>query len=160
MPSNLSSAQLQTLKTEFTNDPNGYGYAADIAVGNDSGLVAKLNLARTGSNGGPQIRVNNVTVDTGAVRAATTKAAYDGLAATERTFINWLTGAGTIAVTADNLQTLAGIPTATSAVWSAGTRDAMNAAMELILRRNGSRAEQLIGVQVVEADVIAAKLLP
>lgn len=156
----LSTTQLQTLKTELTNDPRGYGYAADLAVGNDSGLVAKLDLARDGTNGGPAIRMNNLTADTGAIRAAITKAAYDGLVTADRTWINWLTSAGLITVGPDNLQTLAGIPIATGSIWSTGTRVAMNAAMETILRRTGCRAEELFGVIVTETDVIAAKKLP
>lgn len=106
----LNPTQLQALKTELTTDPRSYGYAADLASGNDAGLVNKLNLARTGSNGGPLIRLNNAAVDTGAIRAAITKAAYDGLTTGDRTWMNWLTGAGTIVVNIDNLQTLAGIP--------------------------------------------------
>lgn len=156
----LNPTQLQNLKTELTTDPRGYGYAADLAAGNDSGLVAKLNLARDGSNGGPQIRVNNATVDTGAIRAAITKAAYDGLVTGDRAWLNWLTGAGTITVGADTLQTLAGVPTSTGSVWAVANRTAMNAAMEALLRFNGSRAQELFGIAVTEADVIAAKKLP
>lgn len=44
----LNATQLQTLKTELNSDPRSYGYAADLASGNDAGLVAKLNLARAG----------------------------------------------------------------------------------------------------------------
>jgi hypothetical protein len=156
----LSPTQLISLKAELTNDPRGYGYAADLATGNDSGLVAKLNLPRDGTNGGQAIRTNNATADTGAIRAAITKAAYDGLAAGDRTWINWLTGAGSITVGPDSLQTLAGVPTANGSVWSTTTRAAMNPAMEAILRRTGSRAEELFGVTVTESDVIAAKNLP
>lgn len=155
----LTPTQLSQLKVELQTDPRSYGYAADLASGNDAGLVAKLTLARDGTNGGPAVRLNNTVVDTGAIRTSTTKAVYDGLSATERTWFNWLTGAGSLVVTADLLQTLAGIPTAGGSVWSAATRTAMNAAMERLFRYTGSRAQELFGVQVTDTDVAKAKVL-
>mgnify|MGYP000476295844 CR=1 FL=1 len=44
----LTTAQLQTLKTELNSDPRSYGYAADILSGYVGGLRDKLNLARAG----------------------------------------------------------------------------------------------------------------
>ena len=44
----LTPTQLSQLKVELQTDPRSYGYAADLASGNDAGLVAKLNLARAG----------------------------------------------------------------------------------------------------------------
>lgn len=160
----MTPAQIATLKTELQNDPRGYGYNA--AARNDSAMAATINTARDGTNppsnptaaGGAangQIKVNNQTADTGSVRAAITKAAYDGLTTGDRSWLNWFTGAGTFAVSADNLQTLAGVPTAAGSVWSTGTRTAMNAAMDALLRKNGSRAEELfgVGVAVTIADI-------
>jgi hypothetical protein len=40
------SINYQTLKTELNTDPNSYGYAPLIAIGNDQGLADMLNLAR------------------------------------------------------------------------------------------------------------------
>lgn len=155
----LAATQLAALKTELNTDPRTYGYAADLASGNDSALVAKLNLPRDGTNGGPVIKVNNPSVDTGRIRAAVTFAAFDGLVTASRQWFDWLTANGFISVNAHLLQSLAGIPTATGSIWAAGDRTAMNAAMEGLMRRNGSRAEELFGVAVTDVDVAKAKAL-
>lgn len=152
----LTSVQLQALKTELNTDPRSYGYAADIASGYIGGLVARLTLARDGTNGGPLIKLAVPTADTGVIRANISKAAYDGLTTGDRAWLNWLTSAGFVAVTADTVQTLAGVPTASGSVWSAGTRTAMNAAMDAVLRYTGSRSQELFGVQVTGDDVTNA----
>lgn len=36
------------LAAEITSDPRGYGYAADVAVGSDTGVKDRLNLPRAG----------------------------------------------------------------------------------------------------------------
>lgn len=156
----LTPTQLTALKAELTNDPRGYGYAADLASGNDAGLVAKLNLPRDGTNGGPLIKVKNASVETGLIRAAVTFAGYDGLVTASQAWFNWLTGGGSITVNDHLLQQLAGIPTATGSIWASADRTAMNAAMESLMRRIGSRSEELFGVLVTDTDVAKAKLLP
>lgn len=155
----LNPTQLQALRDEMVNDPRGYGYAADLSSGNDAGLVTRLNTRRDGTNVPPAIQLSNATADTEAIRAAVTKAAYDGLTTGDRSWLNWLTGAGSIVVNADNLQTLAGIPTSTGSVWSTGTRTAMNAAMDALLRYFGSRSQELFVVSVTDVDVANAKKL-
>lgn len=58
----LTTTQIAALKTELNTDPRAYGYAADLASGNDAGLVAKLNLVRDGTNGGPAVSVKRPDV--------------------------------------------------------------------------------------------------
>jgi hypothetical protein len=58
----LSQTQLQSLKNELNTDPNGYGYATDLASGNDASLVEKINLKRDGTNGGPLISVRRPSI--------------------------------------------------------------------------------------------------
>ena len=165
----LTAAQLLTLKNEFVNDPRGYGYEQYwITTPWDGGLNPIINAPRDGSNvpsnptgaGGAadgKIKVNNPSVDTGKIRAAVTFAAFDGLVTASQSWFNWLTANGFISVNAHLLQSLAGIPTATGSIWAAGDRTAMNAAMELLMRKYGSRAEELFGVGVVvSTDEISA----
>jgi hypothetical protein len=40
----------QALADEYRLDPRGYGYATDLAIGNDNGLMARGNEIRTGAN--------------------------------------------------------------------------------------------------------------
>lgn len=152
----LTPTQLQALKAELNTDPRSYGYAADIASGYIGGLVSRLNLARDGTNGGPLIKLAVPTADTGVIRANISKAAYDGLTTGDRTWLNWFTSAGSVTVTADTIQMLAGVPTASGSVWSAATRTAMNAAMDAVLRYTGSRSQELFVVQVTNDDVANA----
>jgi len=165
----LSSTQLAALKTELLTDPKNYGYAGQLSpIRNDDKLTQIVNFVRNGvatppaGNVGPSIKINNATVDTGVLRAATTYAAYNGLTTGDRAFFNWLTGAGSITVNDDNLQTLAGIPITSGSIWATGQRDAMNLAMEAILRRFASRAEELFGrgVVVTTSEVGTALNLP
>lgn len=169
----LTPAQLPALKTELTTDPRGYGYAADITVGNVEALTRKLNLTRDGSTGtvptNPTaggglasgiIRMNNESTDTGKIRAAVTFAGFNGLVTATQDWFVWLTSNGYVTVNAHLLQQLAGIPTATSAIWAAADRTAMNAAMESILRKFASRADELFATSVTEDNVSKALLLP
>lgn len=154
----LTPAQLATLKTELQTDPRGYGYNASAR--NDSDMAARINVPRDGTNvpsnptgdGGAAngvIKLNNRTVDTGLIRAAVTFDGYDGLVVASQSWFNWLTSGGNITVNAHLLQQLAGIPTATSSIWAAADRTAMNAAMEALMRKFGSRAEEKFGIGVV-----------
>jgi hypothetical protein len=153
---------LVALKSELQNDPRGYEYNA--VARNDSDMLTKINAKRDGTNapsnptagGGSadgSIKINNVSVDTGTIRAAITKAAYDGLTTGDRSWLNWLSGSGSITVTTDLLQTLAGIPTSTGSVWAVSSRTAMNAAMDTLLRKFASRSEELFGQQVTLTDI-------
>lgn len=155
---------IAALKTELQTDPRGYGYNA--AARNDSDMLERINRRRDGAVGNVPsvptadggiasgiIKLNNLVVDTGVLRASVTKAAYDGLAATERTWLNFFVSNGTIVPKPDNITALCGTvpgdPTSTGSVWSAGTRAVMNPAMEAIMRKVASRAEEKFGVGVV-----------
>jgi hypothetical protein len=50
------------LKTEIETDPNSYGYAAHVTSGSTQAIADLLNLARTGSNGGPAITVRRTNI--------------------------------------------------------------------------------------------------
>lgn len=50
MPTTLTLAQLTALKSEFVNDPRGYGYSAYWQAGYDGGLAPMINAVRDGSN--------------------------------------------------------------------------------------------------------------
>lgn len=157
-----NAAHLTALRNEITNDPRGYGLAAPYAAGNDTEVRRLMSLVRDGTAGtvptNPTaaggvasgiIKLNQLTIDTGSIRAAITKSAYDGLTSGNRTWLNWLTGAGFITISIDTLQQLAGLPTTNGSIWLTADRTAMNAAMEALLRRNGSRAEELFGLNTV-----------
>lgn len=165
---------LAALKTELTTDPRGYGYNA--AARNDSDMMERINRKRDGGAGNVPttpladggvasgiIKLNNLTVDAGLIRASVTKAAYDGLAATERTWLNFFISNGTIVPKADNITALCGTPpgepTSSAAVWSAATRAVMNPAMEALMRKVASRAEEKFGIGVqVTLDEIGSAL--
>ena len=156
----LTPSQLTTLKTEFTTDPRGYGYSTYWTSGQDNVLADMIDTVRDGTNpptnptaaGGNadgHITVNYPSVDTGSIRAAVTFSAYQGLVTSTQSWLNWLTNSGNVAVNANVLQQLAGIPTANGSIWATADRTAMNAAMAALLRRFGSRAEELFGFGVV-----------
>ena len=50
------------LKNELQNDPQTYGYAADIAAGNDVALAEKLNKVRDGTDGEAAILVKRADI--------------------------------------------------------------------------------------------------
>lgn len=54
----LTNDQVVALRTELNTDPRGYGYAAHVATGNVTQLVALLNKPRDGTDGFPAITVN------------------------------------------------------------------------------------------------------
>ncbi len=150
----MTPAQLATLKSELQNDPRGYGYNA--AVRNDTDIANRINARRDGTNppsnptaGGGNadgtIKLNLLSVDTGVIRATVSFAAFVGLVTSSQAWFQWLTSSGSITVNAALLQNLAGIPTAANSIWAAGDRTAMNAAMEGLMRRFASRAEELFG---------------
>jgi len=158
----LTDVQIVALKAELQNDPRGYGYNA--AGRNDTLMQIAINTARDGTNppsnptadGGAAsgaIKKDNKTVDTGAIRAAVTFAGFDGLVTASQAWFQWLTANGFITVNAHLLQQLAGIPTATNSIWAAADRTAMNAAMEAIMRRFTSRADELFNANVTVEEV-------
>ena len=162
----LTSAQLATLKTELNADPNAYGYAADLAVGNQEGVANKLNLRRDGTNGGPAITVRETAISTFALLEAIDNRDFiTGTITQESQLLSgWfesITQGQSIA-----LLDAAGQP---NRVLGNLRRMLQNPGPQLsrsrvdaLANRNGSRAEQLFGsgVRVTDADVANALALP
>lgn len=132
-------ADLQALKDELVNDPTGVGYqggGTDHAFDAiDAAIISDPALGRT---------VNQLTVDTAAVRAATTYDAFEGLSAAEETWFTWLTQNGEITVNDDTLANLAGIGGASR--WAVADRPTMEPRMQALMQTTGSRAEELWGI--------------
>lgn len=150
---------LQALKTELTTDPVTMGYLA-LTGAND---VANADIINN-HDGTKNRTVDNETVQASDIRSQTTFDAFSGLTAAEEEWLKWLTGGETVAVTADTKQNLAGLPTADGSKWAAGDRATMEARMQGLFQRQGSRAEEIadtLGVSfVTPSDVANARQLP
>ena len=138
--SNLEQRALLT--AEIQNDPRGYGYAADIAGGNDVQLTEKLNLVRVvGTVGHP---VTPITVRRGIrtgieVMNCITLAAWEALTVERRQYLwSLVTPVEGVDLSHDTIRAnlLACFP-------AGATRTALIAAAD----RTGSRAEELFGVE-------------
>ena len=149
---------LVALKAEFDTNPVSMSYLAFTAV-NDGPNTEIIN----NTNGGNSRTVNQEMVETADIRSSCTLDAFSGLNAAEQSWFEWLTSGGEITVNTETLQKLAGIPTDTDAIWQAGDRVAMNAAMTALMQFLGSRAQELrdtLGVSRVSGvDVRNARLL-
>ncbi len=157
----LSAAQIAALKTELNTDPRGYGFAADLASGNDSGLVAKLNLKRDGAPGnvpanptgaGGQasgiITVFRTDIPVKEVIASIAPVDYAALTQLQISKIT-LQFAGTgMIIDATNANTRGSFAGIFSSM-SAPTVAAVNA----LAQRVGSRAEELFGTGAVITDL-------
>ena len=150
---------LQALKDEITNNTESLPYPPFIAA-NDAAVA---DVGNNISNVAPRT-VNQNAVDTGLIRGSIRKVAFQGLVTSEEEWFKWLTVNGSIPVTDDTLQELAGIPVAGDSIWSVGTRDEANAAMAKLMQRIGSRAEELkdiIGVSSwTPSNIADARTLP
>ena len=143
---------LAELKSEVETDPQGYGY--DPA--NTTELLQIINLVRA------TITIEKERISAALVRGATTFASYDGLLADRQEWLQWITGSNgvseeSLVVTADLKQQLAGI--GGSSIWAVGDRTEMETAMLALINRDGSRAEELWGIDTVitRDDWIAAR---
>ena len=132
------TTNLQAIKDELTNNPVSLPY---LAV-DPANAVANANVINNTDGANPRT-INNVNVETGDIRAQTTRVAFDGLVAAEESWLRWLTASGTIPVTDDTLQELAGIPTANDSIWAVADRTLMNARITALMQRTGSRAEEI-----------------
>jgi len=131
-------SNIQAIKDEVDTNPAGLPYLALT----ERNSVANANVINNARNLNPRT-VNNDTVDTSDIRGNVTFDAFDGLVATEQSWLEWLTANGIIPVTDDTLQQLAGIPTANGSIWAASDRVAMNAAMTSLMQFTGSRAQEI-----------------
>lgn len=142
------------LKAELQTDPIGYGYAAMITAGNHTGLADLLKLVRDGTNGGPAIVIKRSDVSSKDIWESIDVSEMQALPgtptaaqlSTERRNLAWLSGLP--AIPSIRLQKDDGTNTAVienlSAIFPAGT--ATRARLVALAARNGSRAEQLFGV--------------
>jgi len=148
---------LQALKDEINTNPVSMPYPAFTAANDEA--IADVGNNEDGSN--PRT-VNNDTVDSAAIRSATTFDAFDGLTASEESWLTFLTGNGEISVNSDTLANLAGI--GGNSKWAVADRPTMEPRMAALMQRQGSRAEELrdtIGVsRWTPSDVANARQLP
>lgn len=143
---------LAELKSEVTTDPNGYGY--DPA--NTTLVLEIINQIRA------TITIEKERISSAHVRGSTTFEAYDGLLVDRQEWLRWMTGSNgfqeeNLDVTADLKLQLAGI--GGQSLWAVGERAAMEAAMLALINRDGTRAEELWGIDttITRDDWIAAR---
>lgn len=139
------------LTTEIQTDPNGYGYAALVAEGNDQGVADLLNLPRDGATApGAPITVYRNDVRRAELIGALVVSDYDALTAARRDLMNAILQLEVVDATNATLRgNLA-------AVFGAGTTTRAN--LVSAAQRAGSRAEQLwgTGARVQHLDVARA----
>lgn len=141
----LTLAQYQTLKTEFQGDPNGYGYAAHIASGNDDALAGLLNLLR------PELPPLFQDVPVEAFAGAIRRAGYAALTADDKGFLDVLLRGTVIRAASTAVRTDIG-----GMFPDSGATQATRQALLALAQRDSSRAEQLIGTTVSHTDVAIA----
>jgi len=145
------------LKAELQTDPLTYGYAAAITGGDDITLAGLLNKMRDGTDGEAAILVRRrdispnelmEAIDTRDLKASPTVLEGSYLESVlQREQITLSDDAGVDSRTKDNLDRLI---TNTN-----GSQTRLNA----LARRNGSRAEQLFGIETrISTDDIATAL--
>jgi len=130
---------LQALKNELTADPLARGY---------SGMSDEEAAASLNANGR---QVDRTSITGGEIAASLVRAELAALTAGEQNYVRALIGADSIPLTA-NFKTEVG------AVFGAGT--ATRANIIALLKRSGSRADELGLGHVTESDIADAKRLP
>jgi hypothetical protein len=161
----LTTAQLQTLKTELTTDPRTYGYAAPVAAPNWNAVAALLNLVRDGTNGGPAISIKRNDIKALEVLQCVDLADF-------KPSPTILEGSWFESVTQDpqgKLQLFNEDDTASvallniRALLTGGATTSSRTRVNTMAKRNGSRSEELglgKGYLVTDSDVEAAVRLP
>lgn len=157
----LTGAQLTQLKTELATDPRAYGYTALLTTQNWNAVRDLLNLTRTGVNGGPAITIRRTDIGAADVYAAIDVADYTALPgnpnatqlSTERRFLAWLSGIAALSAPI-RLVDDAGADTPViknfRAMFAGGTGTLTR--LTALASRNGSRAEELFGRDVLVSD--------
>jgi hypothetical protein len=138
---------LQALATEINTDPNGYGYAAWVALGSDGGVADLLNVVRI------TIDIKRTDISCRELYEAISVADYTALGANpnagalsqERRYLAWLTGL--VALSRVRLVNEDGTDTPVMANLDAmfGSATGSYARIHALALRKGSRAEQLFG---------------
>ena len=129
-------ADIQAIITEFQTNPASMPYLAFIP----DNAVANAEIINN-SNGSNPRTVNRDTIQTADIRASVTYDAFDGLTASEESWLRWATTGEELAVTADTLAALAGI--GGSSRWAAADRAAMEPRIAALMQYQGSRAEEI-----------------
>lgn len=144
-------ADLAALKSEVETDPSGYGYVSS----DTANVLNNLNVKRN------TITVTKEKVSSADIRSTCTYDAYNNLSIDEQEWLRWMTGSNgfneeNVLVTVD---LKARLSDGTNAIWAAGNRTEMNAAMLALMDVDGSRAEQLFGFGTVISrdDWLAAR---
>lgn len=132
----LSDAQLTQLRTEITTDPTSLGYASPLAAGNHAQVATLLNQPRGA------ISVEKVYVTSRDLIATLVPGEYTALTQAQRDYLALLPALGTV-----DIRTGSSLRNALNAVFAAGT--GTRTAYTALASRNGSRAEQLFGVDTV-----------
>lgn len=158
------------LKSELTNDPNTYGYQNWIAAREPEKVAAALNKIRDGNDGEAAITIRRPNITAKEIWEAINVADYTALPAsptaaqlsTERRYLAWMSGLptlGTVRLLNDDGSD-GPVTTNLKAMFPGGSGTLTRLAA--IASRNGSRAEQLFGADVVISvtDVITALALP
>lgn len=152
----LTDAQYATLKSEIQNDPNGYGYAPLVQQGSDNLIKDLLNLKRAA------IQVRRTDVSGKELLEAINLADYPALPGSpnaaqlskERRELAWLTSIVGLArvrlLNEDDTDTpvVANLKTMFPSPPGSPTRTRIIA----LAKRDGSRAEQLLGLNIVLTD--------
>jgi hypothetical protein len=144
----MAEFTLQALADEINNDPLALGYKVGATWKGDQVIADLINANN--------YFVDNVTVQEGDIRSATTYAAYDTLSIDEQEWLRWITpGDGDVLITTDiKLQltgrtlTVDGLPgtgNEAASFWSAAHRTEMVAAHLPLIEVAGSRAMVLWG---------------
>lgn len=129
---------LEDLKTEITTDPLGRGYAS---LG-DVEIAASLNR--------PDRQPNRDTLDAGLLVASIVRSEYAALGNGEKDYLRLIAMAQTLPLT----QT---VKVELSAIFPAGSQTRAN--LVALMKRPGSRAEELGFGHVTPSDVADAKRL-
>jgi hypothetical protein len=143
----MAEFSLQALHDEIENDPQGLGYknVDDTWKGDDviAGLINAKNY-----------KIDRMSIEMEAIRAAVTYDAYNNLSIDEQEWIRWMTpNSGLFQVTADMKLQLSGRTLASNGIagtgtdgdsfWAAADDQDMAPIMLALIEIDGSRAEVL-----------------
>jgi hypothetical protein len=132
----LSEAQLNQLYTEITTDPSGIGLAAAFAANNHPLVASLINQSRA------TVSIEKSYVTARDLIASLVPTEYIGLTQPQRDYLALLPALGTV-----DIRTGSSLRNALNSVFAAGT--GTRTAYTALASRNGSRAEQLFGVDTV-----------
>lgn len=148
----LNATQLQTLKTEFTNDPKAMGYSGLTS----SACADKLNLVGASGETLPDRKLVNSQEVMGAIDTTEWGSIFSTLTAAQKEWFDDLVAGGTVDASNGRIRTGLG------AMFPNATAPTTRAALLALINRSCSRAEILFGAGTVvyEHDVIRARALP